>query len=251
MIKLFLAILMLMLSAASRAETAGQDALLSSFMSYADLRIVSVAHSIEILASSDEAKSGDWLRIKRLLGVYQRADDGFALWYLRTDGSYYTVDKGLMNASLADRDYFPGLIAGRSVTGSLVISKSTGRRSAVIAVPIFRHGKVTGAIGASLFLDNLADRIASMLKLPGDAGFFALAPDGRTTLHLKTERHFLDPRELGSETLKAAVDEMLANDAGELGYEFDDATKRAIYRTSPVTGWKFAISFGAAGAPLR
>ncbi len=244
MIKFFLACFMFVLSAASHAETPQQA--LSAFIAYTDLRIVSVERSLEILASSSEAKSGDWKRMKTLLGVSQRSDDGLALWYLRTDGSYYTAAKGLMKASLADRDYFPDLLAGRRITGALVVSKSTGQRSAVIAVPILRNGRVAGAIGASLFLDRLSEQIAAMLELTGDTTFFALAPNGLTTLHEKTERHFLDPRELGSQTLKAAANQMLAVDSGTVDYEFDNATKRAIYRTSPVTRWKFAISYGAA-----
>lgn len=247
-IKFLLFFFMLMLPGASFAQpqsSAEKDAqsLLSAFMSYTDLRIVSVRQSLEILASSTEAKSGKWESMKDLLGVYQNSDDGLVVWYVRPDGSYYTVEKGLMNVSLSDRSYFPGLMADQKITGALVISKSTGQRSAVIAIPIKEHGKVIGAIGASVFLDRLAEKVSSMLDLRIDATFFALAPNGLTTLHRKTERHFLDPRELGSETLKAAVNEMFATSSGEVNYEFDNATKKTIYRTSPLTQWKFAIAY--------
>lgn len=253
MIKLFLTCLMFLLPTAGFAQdtqcAADAQSLLSSFMSYTDLRIASVRQSLEILASSKEARSGDWDGMKDMLGVYQKSDSGFALWFARPDGSYYTADKGLMNATLADRSYFPGLMAGQKITGALVISKSTGQRSAVIAVPIEANGKVIGAIGASLFLDRLAEQIAAMLDLRQDAAFFALAPDGKTTLHRKIDRHFLDPRELGSETLRRAANEMLSGNSGTVGYEFDNAVKQAIYRTSPLTGWKFAIVTGAAAQP--
>lgn len=229
------------------AQDANKDAqsLLSAFMSYTDLRIASVQQSLEILASTTEAKSGEWDSMKALLAGYQKSDDGLIVWYVRPDGSYYTIDKGLMNVSLKDRSYFPGLIAGGKVAGALVVSKSTGQRSAVIAVPIMQNDKVVGAIGVSLFLDRLAERINSVLDLRPEYGFFALSQNGLATLHRKTERHFLDPRELGSETLKNAVNEMLSSSSGEVSYEFDNTTKRAIYRTSPVTQWKFAVTFSA------
>lgn len=221
------------------------QSLLSAFMSYTDLRIGSVQQSLEILASTAEAKSGEWNKMKDLLSGYQESDEELIVWYIRPDGTYYTLDKGLMNVSLRDRSYFPALIAGEKITGALVISKSTGQRSAVIAVPIIKNGKIIGAIGASLFLDKMAGRIGSVLDLRADATFFALSPNGMTTLHRKTDRHFLDPRELGSETLKNAVTEMLSGASGEVTYEFDNTIKRAIYRTSPLTQWKFAITFSA------
>lgn len=248
----FLASLILwlfMIPSFAQAESDSEQAahsLLSAFMSYTDLRIVSVGRSLEILASTTEAESGDWEKMKGLLGVYQKADAGLVVWFVRPDGSYYTVDKGLMAVKLSDRSYFAELMTGNKITGSLVVSKSTGQRSAVIAIPIKEGGKIIGAIGASLFLDKLAEQINSVLSLRADASFFALSPDGLATLHRKTERHFLDPRELGSETLKRAVNEMLSGTNGTVSYQFDNTTKKAIYLTSPLTQWKFAIAYSAA-----
>ena len=110
----------------------GKDAqsLLSAFMSYTDLRIGSIQRSLEILASTAEGKSGKWESMKGLLGGYQKSEDGLIVWYLRPDGTYDTVDKGLMDVKLSDRSYFPDLMAGMKITGALVVSKSTGQRSA-------------------------------------------------------------------------------------------------------------------------
>jgi len=236
--------------AAETAHSPDKDAqsLLSAFASYTDLRIRSVQQSLEILASTTEGQSGKWEKMKGLLGGYQKSDGGLIVWFVRPDGTYYTVDKGLMDVRLSDRSYFPDLMAGKQITGALVVSKSTGQRSAVIAIPIMEGGKVAGAIGASLFLDQLAEQIGSILDLRADAAFFSLAPNGLTTLHRKTDRHFLDPRELGSESLKKAANEMLAGTSGEVTYEFDNTTKKALYRTSPLTGWKFVITFSEHGA---
>ena len=254
MIKFILVFFLAIMPAISFAQPASEpqssserdaQSILSAFMSYTDLRIGSVQQSLEILAATTEVRTGKWEEMKDLLSGYQKSDAGLIVWYVRPDGSYYTVDQGLMNVSLSDRSYFPALMADRKVTGALVISKSTAQRSAVIAIPVKENGKVIGAIGASVFLDRLAEQIGFVLDLRKDATFFALAPSGLTTLHRKTERHFLDPRELGSETLKKAVNEMFAGTSGEVSYEFENATKKTIYRTSPVTQWKFAIVYSA------
>ncbi len=222
------------------------QSLLSAFTAYTDLRIRSVQRSLEILAATTNASSDNWQEMQNLLGAYQKSDEGLVVWYVRPDGSYYTVDKGLMDKKLSDRSYFPDLMAGRKITGALVVSKSTGQRSAVIAVPVKKGDKVVGAIGTSLFLDKLAEQISAVLDLRPNVSFFALAPSGLTTLHLKQERHFLDPREMGSESLKKAVTEMLSGTAGKTTYVFDNVTKHALYQTSALTHWRFAIAFSAA-----
>ena len=242
---LFLVILPVLASDPSSVPEDAQS-LLSAFVSYTDLRMRSVQQSLELLASTGEVKSGKWENMRGLLELYQKTDGRLAIWYVLPDGTYYTVDRGLMDVKLSDRDYFADLMAGKKITGSLVVSKSTGQRSAVTAVPIEEGGRVVGAVGVSLFLDRLAEDVGSALSLRPDAAFFALAPDGRTTLHAKKDRHFLDPRELGSETLKTAVNEMLSKDAGETTYFFDNVDKRVVFRTSPLTQWKFALTFNAA-----
>jgi hypothetical protein len=249
---IFFVLVMLVLgiaqSSVEAASYSRQDAqsLLSAFMSYADLRILSVQQSLEILASTTEVRSGKWGNMEDLLRSYQQSDEGLVVWYVRPDGTYYTGDKGLIDKTLSDRSYFPDLISGKKITGALVISKSTGQRSAVIAVPVKKDGKVVGAVGTSLFLDKLSVQIDVALDLPPDVTFFALAPNGLTTLNRKTDLHFLDPREVGSETLKKAANEMLSETAGKTTYKFDNVTKHALYRTSALTQWKFAIAFSTA-----
>lgn len=220
--------------------------ILSAFMSYTDSRIESVQDGLETLESTAEVRSGKWDNMKGLLGGYQKRADGLVVWFVLPDGTYYTVDRGLMEVKLRDRSYFKDLMAGSVITGAVVVSKSTGQRSAVIAVPVKDGGKVIGAVGATLFLDKLSEQISSILDLREGLAFFALSPDGLTTLHSKTERHFLDPRELGSESLKKAAEKMLSTDSGEVFYEYDEAEKSAIYLTSPLTGWKFVLISSAA-----
>jgi hypothetical protein len=234
--------------ATAQTRPAAEDdtrSLLSAFMAYTDLRILSLRHSLEILASTSEVKSDNWPDMESLLSRFQDSDVGLIVWYARPDGTYYSADRGLTDQKLSDRSYFRGLMAGQAVIGDLVISKATGQRSAIVAVPVEVGGTVVGAVGASLFLDKLAEEIDAALGLRADATFFALSPDGLTTLHRKTERHFVDPRDLGSETLKNAATQMLDNASGKTSYVFDDVTKHAMYGTSSLTGWKFAIAYSS------
>lgn len=122
-------ILLFLLPAIALARDGSQ---LSAFAAYTDLRLGSIERGLEVISSTREAKSGKWSEVKGLLEGYEKSEHGLALWYMLPDGRYYTVDKGLMEARLSDRDYFPDLVSGRKVIGPLVVSKSTGRRSAVM-----------------------------------------------------------------------------------------------------------------------
>ena len=220
------------------------QSLLAAFSSYTDLRLLSIQHSLKILASTTEAKSLSWQKMESLLSGYQKSTGGLIVWFVQPDGTYFTVEKGKVGVKLSDRSYFAPLMSGSVIDGELVISKSTGKRSAIIAVPILEGGKVVGAIGASVFLEVLAEQVTAALALSAsDISFFALAPNGLTALHKKTNREFLDPRDLGSATLKKAANEILMNPAGSTTYDFDFVAKKAVYRESPLTKWKFAIVF--------
>jgi len=122
-----------------------------------------------------------------------------------------------------------------------VFSRSTGKKSVIVTVPVKRDGKVVGGLGASIFLDDLSHRIDDAVSLPENVFFFALAPDGTTTLHKNTQLNFKDPRQQGVESLRLAADRMLSTPEGEVTYEFEGTSRHAIYRTSELIGWRFAV----------
>lgn len=228
-----------------RAETVpdpGVHRLLSMFSAYTDLRMQSVHRSLAVLAATAEARSGDWEAIQSLLSGYQATDPGLAAWFMLPDGTYFTAEKGRMDVTLADRAYYPDLAAGRTVHGALVVSKSTGHRSAIIAVPVMDGDKMVAAVGASVFLDVLSDTLSAILDPPEGASFFALAPDGLTALHSRKDRHFLDPRELGNESLKQAAEWILQTSDGDVRYEFEGIPKRAYYRATEPMAWRYVIT---------
>jgi hypothetical protein len=228
----------------AQAPSADDESLLSAFLSYTDLRIRSVQQTLEILAATAEVRSGNWEDMKVLLQLWQQSDAKFAAWYALPDGKYYTADKGLMDVTLADRPYFPALMAGKNVVGDLVTSKSVSDPAAVIAVPIVKDGKLVGAVGASLLLRPLSEDVASGLRLPPDKSFFAWHPSGQIALHSEAKRVLDDPRNEGSESLTKAANEILATESGQVKYVLGGMQKNAVYRTSALTGWKFIISVG-------
>ena len=181
-------------------------------------------------------------RIKGPLGQFSGdLPNDAVMWFAKADGSYSTVEKGLTDKNLKDRDYFPVLMAGKDVNDALVVSKTTGISTVVVATPVMKDGKVVGALGVSISLEKLAKLVDDTLDLPSDIVFYALNQKGQTALHKDTAKLILFPTNLGEDTLKKAVEEMLSKPEGVESYDFKGAHKTAIFKKSKVTGWVFVL----------
>jgi hypothetical protein len=110
-----------------------------------------------------------------------------------------------------------------------------------VAVPVLADGKQVGAVGASIFVDDLSQLLNEALNLPQGALFYALAADGLTAFHINPKLDFVDPRKLDSPTLTQAMGTILGQPSGEVTYEFNGAPRRVYFGTSKVTGWRVAF----------
>ena len=197
---------------------------------------------LRILAASENAASGDWTRIKGPLGILARGTPtNAAVWFARPDGSYFTVEGGLTGENIKGRDYFPKLMAGNEVAGALVVSKSTGQRSAIVAVPVTARKRIIGALGVSVAMEKMAAQVEAELGFPQAVMFYALDGAGEIALHRQSRLLFEFTTEFGSATLDEAVKEMLAKPAGIVHYEFENAERTAIFKRSDLIGWVFAL----------
>jgi hypothetical protein len=151
------------------------------------------------------------------------------------------LEKGKIGESLRERDYFPALLAGRDVVGALVISKSTGKRSVIVASPVLVDGKVTGAVGVSLDAGRLAASIGQQIRFPDDIVFYALDERGQTALHRVGELIFAFPSDVGSPTLRDSVRTMLGQPEGIVHYNYGGSDRTAVFQRSSLTGWTFVL----------
>ena len=58
-----------------------------------------------------------------------------------------------------------------SMQGNLVISKSTGKSVAIVEIPIHgKNRKVAGVLGASVYLDQMSERLGAEMGLRASGG---------------------------------------------------------------------------------
>ena len=215
---------------------------LDAFAATVEARLAGVLTGTRLVAEQDAARSGEWSAIRGPLATLAaNVPEQAAVWLAQSDGGYFTVDKGRADDSLRDRDYFPALLAGRDVVGALVVSKSTGKRSLIVASPVMAGDKVTGAIGVSVDAAKLATSIGEAIRFPPDVVFYALDERGQTALHRAGDLIFVFPSDVGSPTLSDSVKTMLGQPEGVVHYHYGGSDKTAFFQRSSLTGWVFVL----------
>jgi hypothetical protein len=227
-------------------ETFGADAraALGAYRGMVEEHAEGILQSLHLIAASEEAKSGTEERYKPLLTqLAQDLSTESTVWFAYPDGNYYATETdGMTDQNLKDRHYFEPLMAGKEVFGDLIVSKSTGHRSVIVAVPVHSNGKVVGGVGVSLRVALLSKLVDEHMHLPPNSYFYALERDTRIALHQKAERMFMTPSDVGDEALGDQFKQALQQNSGTFEYSLQGQKMSAIYELSPKLGWYFFIA---------
>jgi methyl-accepting chemotaxis protein len=217
---------------------------LGAYRGMVEEHISGIRRALRIIADTPEAKTGKWEECKPLLtGLSNDLTTDATAWLAFPDGTYFATEAaGIPEQNLRDRSYFPTLMSGKEVFGDLVISKSTGHRSLIIAVPVVSGGKTLGAFGVSLRVRLLSELVNEHMPLPPTAYFYALEGDTRIVLHRKAERMFQTPSDVGDEALGEEFKRVLHQDRGVFEYTLQGKKMEAIFEKSPSLGWFFFIA---------
>jgi len=202
---------------------------------YLDEILINALNSLELVASTPEAKNGDWNGIKAYLEGLEPGLPG-VYFFVLPDGNYYTVTKDFTNLNLSDRPYFKSLLSGTPVKGFPMYSRSSGKKTTLVAAPIMTDGKVSGALGISIFLDGLDERMNQALVLPANYTWYVLNPEGDTLLHKASDFIFMNALKQAGESLRGAASEAMKSDHGTMQYELG-STRHAYYQKLPNMDW--------------
>lgn len=213
----------------------GPETTLNAAAHYIDSLFSGTLASLELVANTPEARSGDWKNIKRYLERLEVRQPG-VYFYVLPDGNYYSVAKDYTNLNLSDRSYFKSLMAGERIRGLPIYSRSSGKKSALMATPILVDGKVTGALVASVFLDEMHVRLNREFALPPGHIWYVLDRAGTTMLHRDADFIFLNALTQGSPSLRDALARALRCERGEMEYVLG-SVRHVHYRKLPTMDW--------------
>ena len=240
------AVILAAAGASPRAAAEGFDVdgrvALEAYRALVDEYLAGVLTALKGAAKSVEAASGKWDDVQPM--IVELASDivaEAAVWYALPDGTYDTAEEGPTGNNLKDRDYFPDLLAGKDVLGPLVISKSTGHRSVIVATPVMVEGKMQAALGVSVRARLLSDYVMTRTNMPPELIFYALDGTGKTVLHRDPDKMFHYPSDMGDPSLDAAVKEILGKQSGVVTYSLLGKERTGLFTKSNLTDWHFVL----------
>ncbi|HVA34246.1 MAG TPA: cache domain-containing protein [Candidatus Baltobacteraceae bacterium] len=219
----------------------GQVAL-ASLESLCDDHLRSVLGGLDALAATPGARGANWTQIESpLRALAEGLDLTAAVWFADRGGAIWTVGRGRQSVRIADRPYFSRLLQGRQVVGDLVVSRTTGKAVAIVAVPILdASGKTIGALGASVDLARLSAELKREMNVGAGNIFFSIDSSGVVGITMTPGYIMRGSRSISPE-FHAAFAQMLQHDAGTVTYSLGGVKRIVIYRKSPFTGWRYAF----------
>jgi methyl-accepting chemotaxis protein len=222
----------------------GPQSVLRGYTAFVEEHVRGVRRDLRVLADLKElqgAKVADFSAVLNRLA--QEVPTAATVWFVYPDGTYYSsAQLDVVDENLRDRGYFKALLSGKEVYGELVISKSTGHRSIVIAVPVTREGKVVGGVGVSLRVRLLSELVERSLRLPENWYFYALDPNTKIVLHRRAERMFRTPAEVGDEALGEQFRGILGRERGDFNYTLQGESISSIFDYSSELNWYFFLA---------
>ena len=229
---------------AQGATTVGPETALNTAVHYLDSILANTVSSLELVAATPEAQAGNWRGIKRYLQQLESKVPAMNVFIL-PDGNYSTVAQDRTNLNLSDRPYFKPLFAGTEIKGFPIYSRSSGRKSALVAVPIVANQQVTGALGSSIFLDELNERMNRAMILPSGYTWYVLNAEGNTMLHRDGDHIFLNALTQGGPSLAAAIAQAVKSEGGTIEYEMDGKRLAHFQKLPSIDWWMFLAKVDA------
>lgn len=205
---------------------------------FVDGRLRSERSGLERIAATRAARSASWAQLEAPLTQFAAQRPPGLVFFANTKGAYWVAGKGLQRVSIDDRDYFKTAMSGKTAVADVVVSRTTGLASAIVAAPIVSRGKVVGVLGGSLFLKDLSAAAAVAVHLPKNGVIFAIDSDGIIVLHSNPAYLMEDPKK-ENDALSAVVAKMLAEGNGSQSYEYRGRHRDVTYVRSSYSGWTF------------
>jgi methyl-accepting chemotaxis protein len=149
----------------------------------------------------------------------------------------------------SDRDYFKAALSQKNtVISDVLISKTTGKPAAVIAIPIFNsNNQFQGIMGATLDLSAL-EEMRSKITI-GQTGY-AFITDTQGQILAHPDKKIVEERQNVSDVI--VVKKALSGSSGAEKYNYNNIDVFGSYTNVPKTGWAVVVrqSYSEAFAPI-
>lgn len=160
--------------------------------------------------------------------------------YIFPDGTFY--DDAGTTGNLSKREYFQQALKGEASVSNPLISPTTGKMVAVVAVPVKVNDKAEGVLFGAINIDDMTKKVLSIkvgktgyaTVLQAD-GLAIIHPDKNVAMKVNSVTDLKLP-----EVVRAVHAKVIKGDRGIESYTYEGVSKIAAY--APVPGVKWFIS---------
>ncbi|MEN6412705.1 MAG: methyl-accepting chemotaxis protein [Veillonellales bacterium] len=202
------------------------------------------ARKAELLIMSVEplVQSGDFEAIAPFLSnVVQTYKVYDSIGYVKPDGTF--INSFGKHDSVADRDYFQRAIKGESFISDPVVSRSTGKSTTVVAIPVKTDGRVSGVLYGSINMEKISKKVLEIkvgqtgyaYVLQGD-GVAIIHPDKEMAMKVNTVQDTNFPP-----ILRSVNERVVKGEVGLASYEYAGVHKTVAFAPVPGAKWFLAI----------
>ncbi|OPY57202.1 MAG: Methyl-accepting chemotaxis protein PctC [Pelotomaculum sp. PtaU1.Bin035] len=212
-----------------------------------DERIRQHVDKLEALANSPIIQSNDWEAAQaHLYAELDRLSEDRTCYFnnlaVAENGTVYLTD--FKKTSVADRDYYKAVTSGQDLVFSEpIVSKSDGKLSMAIAVPVKKDGRLLRVLIGIVNLDKLSEEILAM-KHGNNGRAYLIDTNGICIAHP-------DKSLLGQDLTKESATisaqmagimrAMTSNKAGNAEYKYQGVDSILNYQPVPTANWILAI----------
>lgn len=133
------------------------------------------------------------------------------------------------NITIKDRAYFTAAMSGKAVISDVVISRTSGRASVVVAQPVLYGGQVIGVLAIPVDFAAVSQKVAD-IKV-GETGYgYMIDKSGLVVYHPNSEMILRDNLlQNSNEDLRKVTQSMVAGNKGKSFYTFQNTDKLLAY----------------------
>lgn len=143
-------------------------------------------------------------QVATLLAVSQEYPWMFLVHTIGTDGTDVARNDKNQLTNYADRTYFKDVMNGKDLTWQTLISRTNGKPSLVIAMPIRDNGATVGVLQAAMAIEDISHIVLNWRA--GQTGYAFLVDEGGTVIAHAHDEYVKTQRKLADHPLVAAFE---------------------------------------------
>ena len=166
---------------------------------------------------------------KRLIQSIVKEQDLDLIGIMKADGDTYYNNGARKNVK--NRGYFKKVMQGQKIMSQPLESKVDGRTKVILAVPIYRNGKVTGALGASYNVGALNQMLFNDISCDSGLSYRKIG------INDNVYDFYTKSGEVAEETMKSAKANIKKQKSGILVLKEKNAMSYLAYEPLHINNW--------------